>query len=969
MKTPTHLIINNPYAAPSSHWAYDRQRQTFDQAPARRRAGYTMATPGANPLNDPGVFVEIELVNLIRPRVNDWRANGYVGVTATTRALLEHWNDPSQRDPSKRFFFCQLEAIETMIWLTEAPAAEKVGIDVPSDGGSFRRLCSKMATGSGKTIVMAMLIAWQALNKAANKQDARFSSNVLLVAPGLTVRKRLEVLKPEGPDNYFDLFRVVPDGLMQTLRAHARIRVINWHKLQWETEAKLAKKKGVDKRGARSDEAWLRDVLEEMSKARNLVVINDEAHHAWRLPAGKKVEGLSKEEKDEATKWVGGLDRIYRARGILTCFDLSATPFIPGGKKASDEALFGWIVSDFGLNDAIESGLVKTPRKVVRDDAVPNAKTYAPKLAHIYAANDEHGNPIRDDLNRDAEPHDPLPQLVLAAYLLLGKDWLATKKAWEKKKHPVPPVMISVVNRIETAARIKHAIDHEDIGLPELCVSERTLQIDSDMLGKAEAQEEAIALIAKPSATDDDGGDDGDGDDQGRSKKLTKPQQAELLRRMVDTVGKPGEPGAHIQHVISVAMLSEGWDAKTVTHIMGLRAFTSQLLCEQVVGRGLRRTNYDIVETPVGMPEAPAKGKGAGTMHLPFHFKPEYVNVFGVPFAFLPHEETGEPPPPPPPVIKVEALTERADAYQISWPQVIRVEHVLAPKLALDWAKVPRLEIDAAQIPQIAELAPTVDGKADVSKVTAIDLNDLAEQNRYQTLAFKAARALFDGEVAGWTGQPEILLGQLVRLVEAFVRSDKVVIRPELFSYSEPRRRVLLALSMSRIVQHLRIAIRQENTQARHLVLDEASPIRSTGDMRPWFTSRPCERTKRSHISHCVYDSTWEAAEAHWLDHNDAADIVSAWAKNDHLGFEIRYIYEGGVAKYRPDFLIRLRDGRVLILEVKGQETSRDRAKRAALGEWVDAVNADARFGKWCWGVSRSPSDVLDILAKHATGA
>lgn len=957
MKKPTHLIINNPYAMPRRYWKYDRQRQSFDLAEGRRPAGYTVATPGqhAAGANDPGQFVEIELVNQIRPRVEAWRDAGYAGITATTRTLLEHWNDIEQREPSKRFFFCQIEAIETLIWLTEAPAAERVGIDIPGDGGPFSRLCSKMATGSGKTIVMAMLIAWQVLNKAANNQDARYSKNVLLIAPGLTVRKRLEVLKPEGPDNYFDLFKVVPDSLMQALRSHGRIRIINWHKLAWETDAKLAKKKGVDKRGARSDDAWLRDVLEDMAKARSLVVINDEAHHAWRIPADMALPGLSREEKEEATKWVGGLDRIHKARGILTCFDLSATPFVPGGKQDSEDALFKWIVSDFGLNDAIESGLVKTPRVVIRDDALPDAKTYKPKLYHIYAASDENGNRIRDDLNRDAEPQEPLPQLVLNAYYLLGKDWLDWKERWAGANHPVPPVMMTVVNRIETAARVKHAIDHGDILLPELCDSKRTLQIDSKSLNDAESQDEAVSIIATASGDDID-------DPDAPAKKLTKEKQSELMRQMVDTVGKPGGKGAHIQHVISVAMLSEGWDAKTVTHIMGLRAFTSQLLCEQVVGRGLRRTTYDIQKSGV-TDEGAAPGE---TMELEFSFKPEYVNVFGVPFTFMPHEEEGKPPPPPPPTIRVEAITERADQFQISWPQVIRIEHVLTPKLKLDLAKLPVLEIDAAHIAQLAQPAPTVDGKADTTKVTEIQLRDLAEKFRLQKIIFETARKLFEEEATAWKGSTDHLLGQLIQLVESFMRSDRVSIMPNLFAQSDIHRRVLLALSMSRIVQHIKTAIREENTESRQMVLDENFPIRSTGDMRPWFTSRPCEPTKRSHISHCVYDSTWEACEAHWFDHSDTAEMVDAWVKNDHLGFEVRYVFAGGVAKYRPDYLIRLKNGRTLILEVKRQNTSRDDAKRVALKEWVEAVNMDGRFGNWCSGVSRSPSDILDILARHA---
>lgn len=936
MKKPSHLIVNNPYVVPRKHWRYDRQRKSFDLVDDRRDAGYIVATPGAAGHDDPGIFVPIELVNRIRPRVDAWRDGGYAGVTATTRALLEHWHDKEMRPENRRFFFCQLEAIETLIWLTEAPAAERVGIDIPSDGGPFQRLCSKLATGSGKTIVMAMLIAWQVLNKAANNQDARFSKNVLIVAPGLTVRKRLGVLVPEGKGNYYDEFRVVPDSLTPLLRAHARIRIINWHKLGWETEEKVAKKKSVDKRGPKSDEAWLRDVLGDMAKARNIIVINDEAHHAWRMPAGG-IQGIARDEREEATKWIGGLDRIHRTRGILKCFDLSATPFVPSGKRTSEEALFGWIVSDFGLNDAIESGLVKTPRVVIRDDAVPDAQTYRSKLYHIYGATDEHGNRIRDDLNRSAEPHESLPQLVLNAYLLLGKDWLETKREWEKSGQPVPPVMISVCNRIETAARVKHAFDTEDVLIPELCKPELTLQIDSNELSKAEAQEEAIAIAREA-----------DSDEDGEAKPLTAPQRRELLRRMVDTIGKPGEPGAKIQHVISVAMLSEGWDAKTVTHIMGLRAFTSQLLCEQVVGRGLRRTTYDI-ENPI-----------EGT------FTPEYVNVFGVPFSFMPHEEQGDgPPPPPPPSTRIEVLPERADRYQITWPQVVRIEHVLTPVLQVNWNEVQPLEIDAASVPQIVEVAPVVAGKPDVSRVTEISLRDLADRFRYQTLVFEAARKLFEEERPAWRGNTDFLFGQLIKIVEEFLFTDRVRITPNLFAQSDMHRRVLLALSMTKIVQHLKVAIRENNSESRRLVLDENWPIRSTGDMRPWYTSRPCEPTRRSHISHCVYDGTWEAAEAYWLEHRDTADMVDAWAKNDHLGFEVRYIYAGAVSKYRPDFLIRLRNGKTLVLEVKGEERPRDKAKRAALREWVEAVNASGQFGEWCCDVSYAPGDVLDILQKH----
>ena len=313
------------------------------------------------------------LANQIRQRIAAWREAGYPGITGITKTLLAHWQDPEQRDFP--FFFCQIEAIETLIWLIETPASEKTGINIPTDGGEFRRLCSKLATGTGKTVVMAMLIAWQAINRMTYNRDGRFSRHIFIVAPNLTVRERLSVLNPANTKNYYDEFSIAPLSLQEKLR-QAKVLIRNWHALNWETEEKIEKKKGVDKRGAKSDEAYTRDALGDMANARNLIVINDEAHHAWRVPAESKIEGIAKEDIEEATKWIGGLDRIHKTRGILTCFDFSATPFAPSGKKTSEEALFGWIVSDFGLNDAIESGLVKTPRIVVRDDAIPDAKTY-----------------------------------------------------------------------------------------------------------------------------------------------------------------------------------------------------------------------------------------------------------------------------------------------------------------------------------------------------------------------------------------------------------------------------------------------------------------------------------------------------------------------------------------------------------------------------------------------------------------
>lgn len=928
--TIDRLIVNLPYEEPTRYWRYDRATRLFNLDEGRRPAGYVVASGDAAAFDDPGVFREIPLVNRIRERVKAWRAGGYPGVTGITKRLLEHWYDPEEFG-SRRFFFCQLEAVETLIWLAEAMPSERVGIDIPSDGGALKRLCAKMATGSGKTVVMAMVIAWHVLNKVANPRDVRFSKNILVVAPGLTVRSRLAVLKPSHPENYYEEFRVVPPPLRDKLR-RGKVVIHNWHALNWETEERIAKKRGVDKRGPKSDAAYVRDVLGEMAGARNLLIVNDEAHHAWRVPASGKVRGVLKSTVEEATKWVGGLDRIHRARGVLGCYDFSATPFVPSGKRSSEEALFGWIVSDFGLNDAIESGLVKTPRVVIRDDAMADTKTFKSRLYHIYQDPE-----VKDDLNRRAKPEDPLPDLVTNGYYLLGYDWRETAKDWTEKGAATPPVMITVANRTETAARIKHAFDRKRVRIDELCDPERTLHIDSKVLAVAEAAEEPIAKIRT--------GDARTPVSNGGGRKFTRKQQAELLRRQVDTVGRQGHPGERIQNVISVGMLLEGWDAKTVTHIMGLRAFTSQLLCEQVVGRGLRRTSYD-VNPDTGL------------------FEPEHVNVFGVPFTFLPHESREDgPPPPQKPKTAIEPVADKEADFSISWPNVVRVDHSYRPRLSLDMDRVEPLYLDAAQTARLAELAPTIDGKPDITKIDSISLAGLAREFRTQKIVFETARDVYDQMEANWPGDRMFLLAQLVRLVEWFMRSGTIVVTPESFTADDLKRRLVVTLNMTKVVQHIWEAIRHENAARIEPVFDRDQPIRATGDMRSWFTGKPCAPAARSHINFCVFDGTWEASDAFALDH---APEVAAWVKNDHLGFEVFYVHRGVVRKYRPDFLIRLKSGDMLVLETKGRDSDQDRTKRKYLAEWVEAVNAHGGFGRWRWDVALNPGEIHGILARHS---
>jgi type III restriction enzyme len=375
------------------------------------------------------------------------------------------------------------------------------------------------------------------------------------------------------------------------------------------------------------------------------------------------------------------------------------------------------------------------------------------------------------------------------------------------------------------------------------------------------------------------------------------------------------------------------------------REFTK---AEQVVGRGLRRTSYEIRKQPHLMTGEEVE-----------LFDPEYVNIFGVPFTFLPHESTESGPPPPSlPKTLVQVDPAKA-AYEIRWPNIVRIEHVLQPILSVDWSHLPPLELDAAQTAQVAELAPVLEGKPDVTKIDRIELERLAGEFRTQRIIFETARSVFDQMQVAWKGSRDVLLAQLVRIVEQFIRSDRIVISPPLFYQDELRRRLIITLNMSRVVQHVVAAVRQKNTERLTPVFDRDHPIRSTGEMRTWYTGKPCARTRKSHINVCVYDSTWEASDAFVL---DESDLVAAWVKNDHLGFEVLYVYRGVVRKYRPDFLVRLTNGDHLILETKGQDTEQDKAKRDYLDEWVQAVNTHGGFGVWRWDVAQHPGKIRDVL-------
>ncbi|OEC39916.1 type III restriction endonuclease subunit R [Pseudomonas sp. 1D4] len=944
MSKAQSLIISSPFERPTHHW----QRKSDNKLQlmtGRRPAGYEIFDTRANTVR----AVQLDLVNRIRERVDAWRDADYPGVTSVTRKLLEHWYD-QESNRAYAFYFCQLEAIETLIWHVEAPADFKQGIAIPGDGGAWERLCNKMATGSGKTTVMAMIITWQVLNALTYpKRNKDFSRAIFIVAPGLTVKERLQILQPGHPDNYYDAFSLCPNEAMRQKLNQAELLIENWHTLMPLKE----QDRSVVKKGAESDEAYVRRILGKLAGYKDLVIINDEAHHAYRKPAEIKVSKKDAEELgidlEEATRWIEGLDRIHKMRRVIRCFDLSATPFAPTGKTSTESALFEWVVSDFGLNDAIEAGLVKTPRVVVRDNALPNAQTYKSKLYHLYREPD-----VADDLNRrGAEPHEALPQIVQEAYTLLGADWREALKAWQESGHVSPPVMLTVCNRTETAARVEHYFRHGDAYWPELKAPERTLRVDSKVLQKAEIGEtatsnkqyEAVLQEILEAAKIP----------ESKKAELRPLKKEQLLRAIIDNVGKRNTAGQDLQNVISVAMLSEGWDAKNVTHIMGLRAFTSQLLCEQVIGRGLRRVSYDTerVLCPDGIERD--------------LFVPEYVNVFGVPLSIF--QDTDESDlggrQPPKPSTQIESLKERSE-LEISWPNVLRVDVTVQPQLVVDWSLVSPLKLNPAEIHITADLAPALGGAADLSKAVSIDLEKLPEEFRLQRLLFVAARKAFATMQQGFTGSREILIQQLIRLVEELFNSDRLEI-PSLFHQDPLRKRILIALSIDRIVAHVVTHVQQQNCERLEPVFDSEFPIGSTRLMRTWYSTKPCLGTVKSQISHVVADSTWEAYTANVLEKRKE---VESFAKNDHLGFNIYYLWRGSKRRFVPDFLIKLANGKQLVLEIKGEDSEQNRAKRMALDAWVRAVNSRGGFGTWCWDVVKGePAGVDDVIVYHSSDA
>lgn len=1006
-------IINSPYAEPKCHWAYDKSGKA-NKIPGRRDATYFWTTQrvmtGQTELEGVGADYgseKLPLVNALREDVRRWRERGYENATQITKKLFAHWRHP---DRTRRLFFCQLEAAETIIYLneilasgrkprftpqvtTEDYAAMLLGRkpplatamseeffprlrDQPWDESqkALTRYGCKMATGSGKTVIMAMLTAWSFCNRGAVPGDTRFPSAVLVACPNLTVKERLQVLRTDGdPEkSYYAQFDIVPSQL-RPLLATGRVMVTNWHAFAPESEhAEGGASYIIVNKGEEGADAFSRRVLRDLYGRGELLVLNDEAHHAYRpAPPEKSAQAKKKmgedsafgvvtdDDNQEATVWVEGLDKLNAGVGIRCCVDLSATPFYLGGSGYIEGSPFPWLVSDFGLVDAIESGITKIPRLPVADTSGrPDPKFFRlweeirRRLKQQGDANFDRGKPKPEATWREAQP----------ALAMLASQW-QERFDYNQNAKPgqtfIPPVLIVVCDNTDMAqvffecisGEIVEEISEEDedgnttsrkvrrfnpdsVPFGDLANSTSrtvTLRIDSKLLAEAEAGATGSKL-----------------------------KEAERLRELIACVGKPGTPGENIRCVVSVQMLTEGWDANNVTQILGLRAFGSQLLCEQVVGRGLRRISYDAY-----------KDEATGEERL----RPEYVDVYGIPFSVIPFKgrEGKQPEPDDKPTTLVQALTGRAVLEQ-RFPNVDGyVMELRQHRIRCDVSKVEPLAIKPTEHPTQLYVQPQV-GVRDGTPVSTSfepvqhDRMEFYAEHHLQTILFEIARQIVVRLTESQPGKEaklkhharHQLFPQVLTIVEEYAASRIQ------WNGCEPQE-LALDVYLRKVVGQLTDAIQPDTIAGEPPllpVINRFRPYGSTAEVR-FTTTRPCHPTFKSHIDQVVLDTdTWERSVSFQLETSEA---VRHFARNDHLGLEIPYEFYGVAHKFLPDFIVRLKNGVNLLLEVKGFSGEKEEAKFQAAKRWVSAVNNWGRMGRWAFHVCKNPDTLrTEIEYLHA---
>jgi type III restriction enzyme len=975
-------ILNSPYEYPKGHWELDADGQPTQRIiESRRRAEFI--TPIPKPKKRRAAIAQQDIVfdegkglstakqqydptpviNELRQHVDQWRALPNPSqwlVTPETARLLQHWRHHAFG--GVRPFFCQVEAIETAIWLTEVASHSKPGkriLEHISNANrdanpELMRLALKLATGAGKTTVMAMLIAWQTINAARRPGSKHFTRGFLVVTPGLTIKDRLRVLQPNDPDSYYANRELVPHDMLDDVR-RAKIVITNFHAFKRREQIELSAggralltgRTGDELNTTETEGQMIQRVMPDLMGMKNILVLNDEAHHCYReKPEEPDDEDLKGDERKEAEKnneaarlWISGLEAVNRTLGLVQVVDLSATPFFLRGSGYAEGTLFPWTMSDFSLMDAIECGIVKLPRVPVAEN-IPGDEL--PIFRNLWEN-------IRKDMPKkgrgqggDLDPLE-LPAKLQTALEALYGHYAQTFKLWTESGIRVPPCFIIVCQNTAISKLVYDFVSgfhranedgtttlengrlplfrnfDESTGNP--LARPNTLLIDSEQLEAGDALDDKFRGMAADEIERfrreivERSGDARAGDN------IT---DQELLREVMNTVGKHGQLGGAIRCVVSVSMLTEGWDANTVTHVLGIRAFGTQLLCEQVIGRALRRQSYDLNDDGL--------------------FNVEYADVFGIPFDFTAKPAIA-PPQPPRETVQVKAVRPERDALEIRFPRVegYRVE-------------LPEERLTASfNDDSILELTPDLVGPSItrnsgiIGEGVDLNLQHLGDI-RPSTLLFHVTQRLLYTKWRDPGEQPKLhLFGQLKRITKQWLDTClrcKGDTYPALLMYQE-----LADMACNRITAGITRAL--EGERPIKALLDPYNPTGSTAHVRfntsrkdRWETS-----SKSCHINWVVLDSDWEAefcrvAESH--------PQVRAYAKNHNLGLEVPYRYGSETRKYFPDFIVRVDDGRGpedplnLVVEIKGYRREDAKEKKSTMDTyWVPGVNNLQRYGRW----------------------
>ena len=983
-----HPILNSPYECPARHWELDEDGQPTQKTIETRRPA-KFITPIPKPKKrqksatqegfvfDDGKGLSTKeqqydptsIINEVRGHVETWRSlpnPNQWQVTPETARLLQHWRH--HKFGSVRPFFCQVEAVETAIWLNEVAPHFKSGKQLldhlvsanKNANPELMRFALKLATGAGKTTVMAMLIAWQTINAVRHSGSKNFTRGFLVVAPGLTIKDRLRVLQPRDPDSYYASRELVPHDMLDDLKK-AKIVITNYHAFKLRERIELSEggrqllkgRTGDDLQTAETEGQMIQRVMPDLMGMKNILVLNDEAHHCYReKPDSDDNEVLKGDERKEAEKnnetarlWISGLEAVNRKLGLARVIDLSATPFFLSGSGYVEGTLFPWTMSDFSLMDAIECGIVKLPR-------VPVAENIPGEELPVYRNLWEH---IRKDMPKKGrgtgEELDPLklPTRLQTALEALYGHYEKTFKLWADKGIKVPPCFIIVCqntaisklvydfvsgfqrkNQDGTATPINGRLAlfrnfDETTGNP--LPRPNTLLIDSEQLEAGDALDDSFRGMAA------------DEIDRFRREIIERSGDAhagdnitdqELLREVMNTVGKPGQLGGSIRCVVSVSMLTEGWDANTVTHVLGIRAFGTPLLCEQVIGRALRRQSYELNE------DGPDKGL----------FNVEYADVFGIPFDFT-AKPVIAPPQPPRETIQVKAMRPERDALEIRFPRVesYRVE-LPEERLSADFNDESILELNPDLVgPSITRNSGIIGEGVDMG------LKHLGD-TRPSTLVFQLTHRLLYTKWRDPGEEPKLhLFGQLKRITKQWLDTC-LVYKGETYA-AQLMYQTLADMACNKITA----AITRNFLGERPIkaLLDPYNPTGSTINVR--FNTSKTDRwetsSKSCHINWVILDSDWEAefcrvAESH--------SKVRAYVKNHNLGLEVPYRYGSETRKYLPDFVVLVDDGHGtddllhLIVEIKGYRREDAKEKKSTMDTyWVPGVNHLGTYGRWAF--------------------